>query len=143
MATAGHFYRSPEMAKKYHQSTRDRMHEREGEKRHMHHEHKDRMHEREGEERHMHHAKHRAHMLREREEYAGHDMAREQERRDSRMICEDHNAVANLPQEVMMKSFPRMPYGLNPYLDDTISGIDEQQYDDTSTMHKGLSKSKY
>lgn len=83
------------------------------------------------------------HEAREREHYAGHDQARAEERHDFHIIKEDKHAVANLPQEVIMKPFPRMKYGLDPYLDDTISGIDSQQYADEKQMHKGLSKSKY
>jgi hypothetical protein len=59
------------------------------------------------------------------------------------MIREDKSAVANLPQDVKMKEYPRFRYGLNEYLDDTIKGADEQIYDDMDQMKKHLSKEKY
>jgi hypothetical protein len=51
---------------------------------------------------------------------------------DAGMIHEDMRAIANLPQEVMIKPYPRTgPY--NPEgLDDTIKGVDRQMdYDDS------------
>lgn len=61
----------------------------------------------------------------------------------SKMIFEDKSAVANLPQNVIMKKYPSFKYGLDPQLDDSISGIDEQMYDDMSEMHKNLGTEKY
>lgn len=58
-------------------------------------------------------------------------------------ISEDHSALANLPQEVKMQEYPRFMYGLDPYLDDTIRGIDGQIYADDSQMKRHISKSKY
>jgi hypothetical protein len=55
-----------------------------------------------------------------------------QESRDAGMIHEDHKAIANLPQEVMIKPYPRTGPYLPEELDDTIRGIDEQMdYDDS------------
>ncbi len=59
------------------------------------------------------------------------------------MIHEDKSAMANLPQDVKMKPYPKFAYGLNEYLNDSISGIDKQIYDDMSGMKKHLSKEKY
>lgn len=78
-----------------------------------------------------------------REHYAGRDERRAQERADYGMITEDHTSMANMPQNVIMKEYPKMRYGLDPYLDDTCSGIDKQIYDDMSQMKKHISKSKY
>lgn len=61
----------------------------------------------------------------------------------SKMISEDRSQIANLPQEVIMKKYPNFKYGLDPQLDDSISGIDEQMYDDMSKMHKELGMEKY
>ncbi len=64
--------------------------------------------------------------------YAGMEPRRRQELEDAGMIHEDHRAIANLPQEVMIKRYPRTgPY--NPeVLDDTIAGVDGQMdYDDS------------
>jgi hypothetical protein len=46
------------------------------------------------------------------------------------MISEDHSAFANLPQNVIMKSYPEIVYGMRQQLDDTITGIDQQMNDD-------------
>jgi hypothetical protein len=67
------------------------------------------------------------------ESYDDYDGARRTERmQDGGMIREDMRAIANLPQEVMIKPYPRtgpyLPEGLN----DTIEGIDDQMdYDDS------------
>ena len=77
-------------------------------------------------------------------EYAGVDARRRLEYEDSQMIHEDRAAVANLPQGVMMKSYPNS-YGRNPYpeLDDTITGIDRQVGQDEAGMRKFRSDTKY
>lgn len=65
-------------------------------------------------------------------DYAGENARRTQEMQDAGMIHEDLSAIANLPQNVMIKSYPKTgPY--NPeVLDDTIGGIDRQMdYDDS------------
>lgn len=63
--------------------------------------------------------------------YAGMDARRRMEMEDAGMIHEDQRAIANLPQEVMIKPYehvgPYMPQGLN----DDIRGVDAQMgYDD-------------
>lgn len=78
-----------------------------------------------------------------REMYAGRSSRRSQEHRDSMMICEDHNAIANLPQQVMMREYPKFMYGLEPGLDDTIRGVDKQMYGDMNDMKRHISKTKY
>jgi hypothetical protein len=48
------------------------------------------------------------------------------------MIYEDHRAIANLPQEVMIKAYPKTGPYLPEGLDDTINGVDRQMdYDDS------------
>lgn len=67
-----------------------------------------------------------------RDYYAGMDSRRRMEMEDAGMIHEDHRAIANLPQEVMIKPYPLTgPY--NPEgIDDTIRGVDHQMdYDDS------------
>lgn len=64
--------------------------------------------------------------------YAGMEPRRRQELEDAGMIGEDPRAIANLPQQVMIKPYPRtgpyMPEGLN----DDIRGVDDQMdYDDS------------
>lgn len=85
------------MAKRYHQSKIDRMDESHGMKKRM----------SDG-------------------EYAGYSGRRTQEMEDGGMIREDHNATSNLPQEVMIKSYPRSYSYLPEDLDDTIRGVDKQ-----------------
>lgn len=118
-------------AKRYHQSKRDRMHESRGEERHM------------MEERHA-RGKVRMHGHLGEEHYAGADPRRRQEMEDGRMIREDRNAVANLPQHVIQHDWER-PY--NRYakyeLDDTMHGIDRQEDEDGSEMMKHLQPGKY
>lgn len=61
--------------------------------------------------------------------YEGMDERRRQERQDAMMISEDRNAIANLPQQVVMKEYPRQEYD-NYDLNDNIKGIDVQMRDD-------------
>lgn len=61
--------------------------------------------------------------------YAGRQSAREMEDMDRGMISEDRNAIANLPQNVVMKMYPRVDYD-NYNLNDDIRGIDVQMRDD-------------
>jgi hypothetical protein len=50
---------------------------------------------------------------------------------DDEMIHEDHRAIANLPQEVMIKPYPKTGPYLPEGLDDGLSGVDRQMdYDD-------------
>ena len=63
--------------------------------------------------------------------YAGPEPRRRQEMEDSMMIHEDHSQIANFPQQVMIKPYPKTgPY--NPeILNDDVSGVDAQMdYDD-------------
>lgn len=66
------------------------------------------------------------------ESYAGEYARRTQEMQDAGMIHNNPHAIANLPQEVMIKPYPRGGYALPEGLDDTISGVDHQMsYDDS------------
>lgn len=63
-------------------------------------------------------------MLEKHEYYAGHESRMHQEHEDGGMIREDHSAMANMPQEIIMKHYPK-PYDYLPEnLDDSIRGID-------------------
>ena len=75
--------------------------------------------------------------------YAGLDNRRALERRDSGMINEDKHAVANLPQQVMYKPWPKARHYVDYGLDDTIRGIDHQQNLDNEKMEKHLQPEKY
>ena len=58
------------------------------------------------------------------------DMAgrRTEEMEHAGMIREDHRAVANLPQEVMIKPYPMERDYMPEEMDDTIGGVDHQMY---------------
>ncbi len=63
--------------------------------------------------------------------YAGMEPRRRQELEDSGMIHEDHRAIANLPQEVMIKAYPHVGPYMPEILNDDVSGVDAQmEYDD-------------
>ncbi len=65
------------------------------------------------------------------EMYAGMEPRRRQELEDAGMIHEDHMAIANLPQNVMIKPYPRTGPYMPEILEDTIRGVDGQMdYDD-------------
>jgi hypothetical protein len=67
--------------------------------------------------------------------YEGETSRRRQEMEDAGMIREDHSAVANLPQNVMMKPYPKEGGYLPEDLDDTLRGIDRQMgYDNGKKM---------
>jgi len=59
-------------------------------------------------------------------DYEGREGRRRQEMMDGMMIKEDHSKIANLPQEVMIKDWPKTRAYLGEGLDDTIRGIDRQ-----------------
>lgn len=58
--------------------------------------------------------------------YDGMSARREQEKQDAGMISEDHSAIANLPQNVMIKPYPMAGAYMAEGLDDRISGVDRQ-----------------
>jgi hypothetical protein len=58
--------------------------------------------------------------------YEGMEARRTQEMQDGGMIREDRSAIANLPQNVMIKAYPYAGADMPEGLDDTISGIDHQ-----------------
>lgn len=58
--------------------------------------------------------------------YAGEQARRTQEMQDAGMIKEDRSAVANLPQNVMYKPYPKNNDYLPQNLDDTLAGVDRQ-----------------
>lgn len=69
--------------------------------------------------------------------YAGMPARRRQELEDAGMIHEDSRAIANLPQEVMIKAYPKAGAYMPEGIDDTQRGIDMQiDYDDSQrAMH--------
>lgn len=64
--------------------------------------------------------------------YAGAEPRRRQEMADAGMIHEDHNAIANLPQEWRISAYPKTGPYMPEGLDDTLRGVDQQMdYDDS------------
>ena len=64
--------------------------------------------------------------------YAGMEPRRRRELEDAGMIHEDHRAIANLPQEVMIKPYPATGPYLPEELDDTQVGVNRQMdFDDS------------
>ena len=108
------------MAKRYHQSKEDKMHESKG----------------------MHEAMHRKHYMERDEHYSGHHARRKQEMEDAGMIREDHNEIANLPQEVMIKAYPKTGPYMPEMIDDTIRGIDRQMDEDDRQRRKTFNPKK-
>lgn len=76
------------------------------------------------------------------EYYGGPDERRAQERADSSMMPNGQGSFANLPQEVVMKEYPRVMYA-DYGLDDTIKTIDNQMRDDMKDKKKGAYPEKY
>lgn len=68
--------------------------------------------------------------------YEGSRSRREQEMHDSGMIRENHAAIANLPQEVMIKPWPSGGSYLPEGLDDTIRGVNHQEALDDGMRNK-------
>lgn len=62
---------------------------------------------------------------------------------DGHMIQEDHSAMANLPQNVIIKTYPSDPGATYPHLDDTMSNVDSQNKHDASKFKKEKNPSKY
>lgn len=105
------------MAKRYHQSRKDRMNERHG----MEHYEEKKM----------------------AGYYEGEYGRRHQEMKDAGMIREDHSAIANMPQRSMIKEWPKSDYGMPEDLDDTITGIDRQMDRDNMQRRKHSHPHKY
>lgn len=64
--------------------------------------------------------------------YAGMEPRRRRELEDAGMIHEDHRAIANLPQEVMIKPYPMTGPYMPEELDDSEVGVRRQMdFDDS------------
>jgi hypothetical protein len=74
--------------------------------------------------------------------YEGMQSRRTQEMQDAGMIREDHSAIANMPQNVIMRPYPTDRDYTPEGLDDTISGIDRQKGMDHGEMMKHLKPKK-
>jgi hypothetical protein len=72
------------------------------------------------------------------EQYAGMEPRRRTEMEHSSMIREDHRAIANLPQEVMIKPYPMTGPYLPEELNDDIRAVDGQMDLDDSQRRAGF-----
>lgn len=106
------------MAKRYHQTKKDRSHESKGMKSY------DMKNYNEG-------------------YYEGYDDKKRREMTDGSMIHEDRSAIANLPQDVKYHEYPKAGYFVGEYLNDTKSGIDHQENVDGKQMRRHMQPEKY
>lgn len=90
---------------------------------------------------------HESHAHRKHSSMGHHTAGMEPNRRhameDMGMIHEDHSQVANLPQNVMMKSYPQVGPYEKEFMDDTIRGVDRQIDKDDSMRQKLTNPHKY
>ena len=77
------------------------------------------------------------------EGYAGMDTRDKNQYRSGEFVNESRNGYADMPQHVEYKMYSETPYGLDQYLDDGISGIDNQVKEDRDMVRKGLMPKKY
>jgi len=82
-----------------------------------------------------HHKKHATHHMDE-------HMRRRHEMMDEGMIHEDKSEIANLPQNVMIKEYPRAYPSMPEDIDDTIRGVDEQLMADNRQRERGFGPPK-
>lgn len=75
--------------------------------------------------------------------YEGASERRRQEMEDGGMIREDKSAIANLPQDVMIKAYPKTGPYMPEMLDDTLRGVDKQIDGDDSQRRKTFNPHKY
>jgi hypothetical protein len=75
--------------------------------------------------------------------YEGMEPRRRQEMEDAGMIREDHSAIANLPQNVMIKPYEKTGPYLPEGIDDTIWGVDGQMDADDNKRAKHNRPHKY
>ena len=76
-------------------------------------------------------------------EYAGYNARRTEEMQDAGMIREDRSKIANLPQEVMFKEYPKAGPYLPEGLDDSIRSVDYQMDEDDRGRMKVEKPHKY
>jgi len=68
---------------------------------------------------------------------------RKMERRDSEMIGEDRSAIANMPQNVVYREYPKNGKYLYSQIDDGKSGIDMEQNEAADLLNRRKAKSMY
>lgn len=127
-------------AKRHHKSHRKEhitKHDREVDRANLKHAHAAKMHHGDGHHEKMehhdprghhspHHSSSKSRMEYGSDYYDSYGSRKESEAEHAGMIREDHRAVANLPQEVIMRPYRKGGYGIPEELDDTIEGVDRQ-----------------
>ena len=68
--------------------------------------------------------------------YEGRDARRAQERQDAEMIGSGSSEFANMPQNVIMRTYPHYAEGIASIPSDNLSGIDSQIGMDHGGMRK-------
>jgi hypothetical protein len=74
--------------------------------------------------------------------YEGLDERRKQERADSAMMGSMVSSHANMPQDLVIKNYPKNNGAMPEGLDDTISGIDGQISADNSKKNSKMKPKK-
>ncbi len=74
--------------------------------------------------------------------YEGRVDSERTQKHDGSMISEDRSAIANMPQNVIMKDWSDKETYMPEDIDDTIRGIDEQIREDNGKRSKHLSPRK-
>jgi len=108
------------MAKRYHQTKKDRMHERHGERMHMMHERRAREHESAGMRHKMHHSE---------------SERREHHMREDGMLHNDPRETANMPQHPIFHGYERIQGFLPDSIDDSRHEI-ERHIKETEVMSR-------
>ena len=59
------------------------------------------------------------------------------------MLSEDRSALANMPQNVIQKTYPKCGYLDTHELDDTMRGLDDTRKEDIRNLERYESDTKY
>ena len=76
------------------------------------------------------------------EMFAGKGQADRMQYEMGMMVQEDRSAMANLPQQVVMRDYPKNPYAMGR-VPDTIAGVDNQIREDSKHQKSGRFPEKY
>ena len=74
--------------------------------------------------------------------YEGADSRRAQEREDSAMMGKMVGSHSNMPQDLIIKNYPKPGSFMPENLDDTIGGIDSQMGEDNSKRNSKMKPKK-
>lgn len=71
------------------------------------------------------------------------NVAQRQMAKDYSMISEDRSAVANMPQSIVYKQWPKTGHYADFYVPDSTASVDAQQDADGAQMRRHKARSKY